>query len=549
MSVSYDLPDPASCGLPYGGWRDTQARAIQTALAAPTRFIGIQAPTGTGKTGIGIALASFAPSAAILTSTKVLQDAYAALAPDLVTDFRGQSNYPCLEAGPGGLFAANFWAGAGSSPVGCDQGPCRVGEHCTRKREGGCLYYDAKRAALRASLLSTSYACWLSTKRYAAGLPFHAAAGHELLDPESTGGTPRAWLVCDEAHHAAQELASHLEIVLTPQDLGGPIPACRTAAAWRSWAVHQRDLRRTWLEHGKLRDRLRAKRIIDLLDVVAALPDRGWVWDTAHGTVRLGPVDVRSASPLLWQDADRVVLMSATLTPAECARLGIAESDLTWLSLPSPFPVRRRPVYVLEDAARLDYRSEQRPEVVTWWLDQIDDILEARADRKGVLHSISYARRDLLLARSRCRSRFITHDGPKDLPAALAHFRSLPQSSGAVFVSPSVTTGVDFPYTDCEYQILVKLPFPNLQHALDKARLAADPGLRELLCMRTLVQMTGRGMRAADDACETFLVDGHAKWFLRSHRALAPVWFLDAVRRVARSPTPPPRLPSGLSGV
>jgi hypothetical protein len=64
------------------------------------------------------------------------------------------------------------------------------------------------------------------------------------------------------------------------------------------------------------------------------------------------------------------------------------------------------------------------------------------------------------------------------------------------------------------------------------------------LAMQTLVQAVGRGMRAEDDACETFIVDAHAIWFLSKHGDLAPRWFRRAVRRLEPGtvPTPPPAL-------
>jgi Rad3-related DNA helicase len=66
------------------------------------------------------------------------------------------------------------------------------------------------------------------------------------------------------------------------------------------------------------------------------------------------------------------------------------------------------------------------------------------------------------------------------------------------------------------------------------------------LAMQELIQSCGRGMRSADDQCETFITDAHANWFLSKNADLAPQWFKRAIRRLdpGSIPTPPPPLGS-----
>ena len=122
----------------------------------------------------------------------------------------------------------------------------------------------------------------------------------------------------------------------------------------------------------------------------------------------------------------------------------------------------------------------------------------------------------------------------------IARFRSA--GPGAVLVSPSVTTGVDFPGRACEFQIILKVPWPDARTPVVAARTVKDKSYPAYVAMQDLVQAVGRGMRSEEDQCETLILDDHVKWFIHQYRHFAPQWFLDAYRSVLTIPAPPPRL-------
>jgi len=134
--------------------------------------------------------------------------------------------------------------------------------------------------------------------------------------------------------------------------------------------------------------------------------------------------------------------------------------------------------------------------------------------------------------------------GRGDMAAKIAEFRAA--GPGAILVSPALTTGYDFPFDQCEYQVVMKVPFVDAKDPVAKARTQIDPKYPMHVAMQELVQMVGRGMRAETDQCETFVMDGHASWFLSKHADLAPRWFRRAVARLKAGETqaPPPSLGS-----
>jgi len=105
-----------------------------------------------------------------------------------------------------------------------------------------------------------------------------------------------------------------------------------------------------------------------------------------------------------------------------------------------------------------------------------------------------------------------------------------------------VVTGWDFPYQQCEYQIIGKIPFPDARRKVDKARREKDPDYSCCMAMQNLVQTCGRGMRYPDDQCENMIIDDHFVWFVRKYAKYAPQWWLNAVQTVKTIPEPPERL-------
>ena len=118
-----------------------------------------------------------------------------------------------------------------------------------------------------------------------------------------------------------------------------------------------------------------------------------------------------------------------------------------------------------------------------------------------------------------------------------------PHARGDNLIGPSVTTGYDFPGTQCEYQILAKVPFPDSRSPILKARCEQDKLYADYLTMQTLVQTCGRAMRSKMDQCENFIVDDNIRWFMsRNGNTLAPKWFRRTYRILSKVPPPLPKL-------
>lgn len=230
-----------------------------------------------------------------------------------------------------------------------------------------------------------------------------------------------------------------------------------------------------------------------------------------------------------------VLFVSATLRPKSLYMIGIGKEAFDYQEFPSEFDPRRSPIYYVPTM----FVDVKHPDLSPLWA-RIDQIVARRRDRKGIIHTISYARQDQVIRSSRFSgSMFINPRG--EAPTQIVEmFKSAPP--GTMLVSPSVGAGFDFPGRQCEFQVICKVPFPDMRSKIMQAREHDDSEYGPYLAMTEMVQAFGRGMRSKDDACENFICDRHMEWFEPRYRHLAPKWFRGFYSRVETLPAPPPRL-------
>lgn len=512
------MKSPRELGLPYADWRPGQRLAIRSIQYTKTTHTVINAPTGAGKSTIAATLPRLDPELrhVTLTATKGLQGQYGGTFPFL-TDLRGMSNYDCRAAHD--QLHRYFKNRRGF--IGCDEGPCQSGVSCGLK-EDGCDYFDARHAFVASPSGLTNYAAWLSNRRW---------GGAQIL-----GDVDR--LVCDEAHALPEQLMGAYAIDV-PKHLIDSRRAPRTVKGWRNWATEK------ILQLAPASDddtRLKRDRTERNLRQLAGM-DRTWAWDADDRGFHFEPTIPRLLRSLLFTEGGtgKVIYLSATITPATLDLLDIDPSDVTFETMRSHFPISTRPVYVVP-GARVDFRSMKDDYIVGRWLDVIDDLCDDRDDRRGLIHCVSFDRGAQIAASlsSRTRRRIILHARGESATSAVSRFRAAGPT--AILISPSITTGFDFPYTDAEFQIIVKLPFPDTRSAIMRARIKATHRYRDHVTMTNLVQACGRINRADDDSGETFIIDEHFKWWYPQNDDLAPPWFDDALIRTRKRIVPLPKL-------
>lgn len=531
---------PIDFGLPaqFTAWRPDQIEAVNYICDCPQRFVMLCAPTGFGKTLAYVAAAIMSGNRTVcLTSTKGLQDQLKRDFSDVSIDIRGMQNYRCHLAREFGLPDYTRVVDA----------PCQCGVKCHLTSGGGngCEYFDLYRDAQTSPLIVSNYQAWMYDQRKKWGL---------------TSQEPVDMLVCDEAHDAVDELCSFLGVELERKEalsmgLSWPLSGY-SQQEWSGWAEHWRvqlEKRREGLEervrHGggvgagwtTLHEIKEIKALERKLDRIQGMKDE-WVLEelgrsgNTMAAVKFDPLWPRMYREHLFRGVKKVVLVSATVRPKTAELLGIKQSELAFMEYKSSFPVENRPV-IHVPTVRMNHRNEADDNVLSWWLRRIDNLIRARQDRKGIVHTVSYKRARLLVENSEWARKMIVH-GSDTRAEAIERFRRA--GPGTVLVSPSVDTGYDFSDDLARYQIIAKVPYPDTRGAVMKARVHEDRDYPIYLTAQILQQMTGRIVRSETDWGETLVIDDSIQWIVGKYRNFFNKWWTESLTKSG------PRLPEPL---
>ena len=549
------LPQPPELGAPakFDRWRKYQDQAALDILSSGKRFKFAALPCGLGKSLLGILQQKLSGGRlAYLTSSKALQQ-------QLMDDFeesglvqvKGQNAYSCR------LAAEDNYMEMGR-PVDVSGGLCHIGFHCPYM-DGGCGYFDAVKTAREEDLVSTNYAFWMTQYAYSEGLG--------KFDQ----------LICDEGHSAERALTSFLAVQFDNLDasragrkLLGPKAEFKK---WKEWGddglshtqaklelvQHQvKDMQETGAADKKtLRNIMReARELKDLAKRLTSLAtaEGDWVVDSREHYTRFDPLQpAKYTEEILFLGIKNIIVMSATLTPKDAERLGIKAADMDFFEYPSTFPVKRRPIYRIPT---LRVNGKTTDEEMKKWDRRIDEIIEGRLDRKGIIHTVSYDRAKRLKRNSMFSEIMFFHTSDTTR-SVVEKFKDA--DPPAILVSPSVSTGFDFPDDLARYQIIGKVPFPNTDSAVIRAWRVLDPDYESHVAMQVLTQAYGRSTRSETDFSETFLLDDNVGWFIalygcncghpltcrqkyngKPRKHFAPRYFLDAIQWCDKVPIAPP---------
>ncbi len=517
--------------------------ALEGALAeadadakAPRLFV-VEAPPGVGKSHLAVTLARWSGDAYLLTSQKLLQDQYEREFGGVVQVVKGRDNYAC-ERYP-------------DARVPTSLGMCRRprGPLCQ------CPYARAKAAALSGPVFCAN-TWYFATLRH-----WHA----EQLPR-------RRLLIVDEAHNLEGQLVSVYAVRFTAPEMkewfGGLLPHLDTADAYRPLlaphverldaeleaigraleAVRPPDLEPdAFLQMPPSREEAILLERRDALDGALArlrafVEGESIEWVVRYAlepgaTLELTPLGVAAeARALLTECAEVTVLLSAYLGPATAVAetLGFAADDARAFATPSPFPLEQRPI-VYRPVGALSRAS--LPALEPALFAEIVSILGAHPRDKGLIHVASYAVARRLMADVAQRApaearRLIFVESSDAKAAALERHRASPAPT--VLLSPSLREGVDLPDNFLRFQIVTKMPYPDLGDPWTSARRARDPRWYAVETAKALVQAYGRSCRHAEDHGVTYVLDAQFERFLQHNRPLLPEWFLDAAHAALR---------------
>lgn len=509
---------------------------INDAIKKGYKYIILEAGTGTGKSAIATTLAKMYESAYILTMTKQLQKQYS-------NEFefpivKGRSNFGCLHDNLDST---------------CDIGTCKT---TPTSSKFFCPYGVAKNPTLDATLAfddsyggsvfyqSPNHCHYWEQKANAINSPItimnYDYALAELNYVKHFG--TRSLLILDEAHNIENKLMNTMEVNLYNRKLEKDINKAISKETLKDgeikdWILEIEaiidaydDIDLKEVSNNKA-DKIRSTigRLKSLIKSLSNEP-RNWVIDTTDDSVSFKPLRVHQyANDNLLKYGDVVIFMSATILSHKLFSkwLGLNPNEVYHIKVDSPFSKEKRPI-ILDLAGKMS--KNRIKTTVPKTIPILKKILEKHQGDKGLIHTNSYKCQRYII-NNLYNSRLISHT-PSNREEVLEFFEK--DDNPLVLVSPSMSEGVDLPYDKCRFQIIYKIPFPYLGDLQVNMRQKRDQRWYAYKTVMTLMQAYGRGMRAEDDSCYTYILDSDVNLLFKSplYKSLVPDFFKEAVVRV-----------------
>ena len=563
--------------FPFPAIRDRQKSVlleIESALKSGYKQIFLEAPTGFGKTPVAIALARYLGSSHICTATKDLQTQYRRDFPFIV-DVRGRGNFACIVKEDMGLVES------------CDYGPCVKddGYDCAYKTrlmdyrvEGEGTAHELVKIdpfAERRYVDNLKASSKLVELRWRPCHYFHqkwvgAKASHTVynyryfLSDIFYAGTSQKknLLVLDEAHQLESEVGDFRSFTINKNSfsfLKMPMPDSKDTDKIELWIEYCIRLRDKLLDFTEQAERIiersnqrvnvepfteknlifaieREKNLGTLIDDMKAKKDNWIVSNIQRDSfsdqlmkVTLTPLDISEYFDTILEKGSVSLFMSATILSKDylCKTAGLESEKVKFIRVEeSDFPVKNREIY-MKNTAWLNAKtmSESMPKIV----NEVNKIMAQHKDEKGIIHTTSYSQLQFIRdnINKENASRLIETGAGIDRSEVLEkHYTS---KKPTVLISPSLHQGVDLKDDFSRFQIIVKVPYPDLMDKRVAKMKELDAKWYTWNTVLRLVQAYGRSVRSKDDFAKTYILDSSISFLLKNAGEIVPKWFTEAI--------------------
>ncbi len=217
----------------------------------------------------------------------------------------------------------------------------------------------------------------------------------------------------------------------------------------------------------------------------------------------LTPVRVPHSLIKSVTDARKVVAVSGTMTRYDAEQLAAGRS-LTYDQRDYLTPPENRPVYYTP--VDPDFRKDNQV--------LADKILEIySANPVPTLVHVTYSQQqELRHLLGNLRPLVNSNTNKAEVKRKFVEY-------GGIWLAAGCVEGLDLPYAQCQQMIIPTLRFPDRQDLFVQKRVGLADGTQwyNLRTYQTLIQQLGRGVRAIDDRCTSFILDPA---FARLHNAV-----------------------------
>ncbi len=531
---------------------------IDQSIGSGYKKILLCAPTGIGKSLVGVTVSEHFGRSFIVTATKSLQDQYAQDLPFL-KPVKGKQNFPCLKLMS--VKKVEDSKMAMQAGLTCQKGQCverRVKEGkefvevCKFKPaiadvvagmhdSGSCHYYLQKYHALASPHSLWNYHSFFQIMKY----------NKKLFEPY----LDRKVSIFDEAHKIEDQIIQFVGVEIShwqteecrinpdryalddldsvtgmlddiAQSYSKKIRNVKESPSFRNNPDYELVTR---LE--RQYDRAAQARIDILRDkdnFVAGRPARHQ--DGSFDSLSVKPIDISKFTNEFF-DTEYQLFMSATVDKSSfCENMGMDPKDVAFIDTPrSPFPMEHRSIEML-NVRQLNYRSTEDDELAV--IRTIDEILENHSDQRGLILTSSIPRCYKILMnlspRNARRVR-ICHSKNRNGKTQSEVLSEHATDPTGVLLSSSLWEGVDLKDDLSRFQIIAKIPYPSFAENRVQAKMKRFPLWYQSQTLIKLLQGFGRSIRSEDDWARTYVLDKAVNTILFRAHKMIPAAYRDVL--------------------
>jgi ATP-dependent DNA helicase DinG len=247
--------------------------------------------------------------------------------------------------------------------------------------------------------------------------------------------------------------------------------------------------------------------------------------------VELKPLDVSPYCKNVFDRCSKALIMSATILNSKefCRNVGLNYDDVKFIQVPSDFPIKNRLIYPL-NIAYLNFRNLKLQETKFKIAKAIDNIMSLHKNNKGIIHTTSYEQLNFIrenLSQENTGRLLVTDPDIQRDEVIAEHINSTTKPT--VLISPSFNTGLDLKDDLSRFQIITKVPYPNLGDRWINAKSKLGKDWYDWQTALKLVQTYGRSVRSKEDWAKTYILDSAFTYFVKKNRNILPEWFKEAI--------------------
>lgn len=514
---------------------------INDAIGNGYKNIILEAGTGVGKSAIATTIANMYEDSYILTMTKQLQEQYLDDFGAMLVEIKGRGNYKCNYKGT------------------CDF--CIKAEYNLSKC-GDCDYLTALNLAKESDNVLTNYDYF-----YYAGVANPTLNSRELLILDEAHNLERKMLALSSNDLNREYIATKFGI-----DIFEPIMSRtksinylkREPEYWMDLCdelvvhcsenikeiegEHKTDVQVTLDEFESDPDRFSNFNYVEKQQLEAdaklfnsiklGLESKEFIIDLPEADViRSEKMDISTEfKPYSVVDETNNLLKLGNIRIFLTGTLGSKDKFCEWNNInpdethhiyqKSPFDVAKRPIYT-DFVGSMSGKRRNTPR----WKNQkaiskIKQLLDKHPDEKGVIHTSSNEQAFWIM--DNLKEYNLMFVGGSDRNEILNEFSE--NEDNMVLIGASIKDGVDFKGDLCRFQIIFKVPYPQLNEQV-KYRKNLDPKWYYYQAIMALMQAYGRGIRDKDDWCVMYIIDSDFMKLFDFNRNFFNEYFAEAIKK------------------